>query len=128
MQNELLKIIDHSAANVKESNDKQTNINIKIQDTNNGKSINNSPLLEFLITIFERFQQVIASHSTALCGFAHVIKKHNLEVPLYEMTDVWNNIQAVVSRSLKYKLFEKFFLRKKYFTYFFNVLVTNTIN
>lgn len=96
MQNELLKIIEHSSSNVKESSDKQTNVNIKIQDSNNGKTANNSPLLEFLNIIFERFQQVIASHSTALCGFAHVIKKHNLEVPLYEMTDVWNNIQAVV--------------------------------
>ena len=99
MQNELLRIIEYASKNIKVSPERQTAVNIKVQDASasNVESPSQSPLLELLNVIFERFQQVIASHSLALCGFAHVIKKHNLEVPLYEMTDVWNSIQAVVN-------------------------------
>lgn len=102
MQNELLKIIENASKTVKESSlEKLTSglANINVQDVttySTTQSLSQSPLLQLLNVVFERFQQVIASHSRALCGFAHVIKKHNLEVPLYGMTDVWSGIQAVV--------------------------------
>ncbi|OXU21806.1 hypothetical protein TSAR_005060 [Trichomalopsis sarcophagae] len=102
MQNELLKIIENASKTVKESSlDKLTSglANINVQDVSTyskTESSSQSPLLQLLNVVFERFQQVIASHSLALCGFAHVIKKHNLEVPLYGMTDVWSGIQAVL--------------------------------
>ncbi|XP_011498011.1 PREDICTED: exocyst complex component 4 [Ceratosolen solmsi marchali] len=98
MQNELLKIIEEASKNIKELPNKEMPLNVRVQ-TNSAleeEPTSQSPLLELLNIIFERFQQVIASHSLALCGFTHVIKKHNLETSLYGITDVWNNIQAVI--------------------------------
>lgn len=99
MQNELMKIIEQASKSIQESSAKDTRVDVNIQEISvyNGESINQLPLLKLLTVIFQRFQQVIGSHSLALCGFAHIIKKHNLEVPLYGMTDVWNSIQAVVN-------------------------------
>jgi hypothetical protein len=98
MQNELLKIIEEASKNVQESPKKDMPVIIKDQENSiQSKELTNQcSLLELLNIIFERFQQVISSHSLALCAFTHVIKKHNLEVFLYGMVDVWNSIQAVV--------------------------------
>ncbi|XP_014206548.1 exocyst complex component 4 [Copidosoma floridanum] len=97
MQSELLRIIEQASKTVKESLDKKkAHVNIKVQDVNTGEPSSQSPLLDLLNEIFSRFQQVITNHSTALCGFAHVTKKHNVEVLVYEMADVWNGIQAAL--------------------------------
>ncbi|KAL7287624.1 hypothetical protein TKK_0018269 [Trichogramma kaykai] len=98
MQNELLKIIDDSSEKIRKSMFKDNNSNIKNNTISivNEEPVEKSPLLELLNVLFSRFQQVIASHSVALCGFSNVIKKYNLDVPVYGITDVWNNIQAVL--------------------------------
>lgn len=96
MQNELLKITEQVTKNLMESTDKPQNIKIKDTSLPYGVPATQSPLLELLNATFDRFQQVIASHSLALCGFARVIEKYNIKVPVYEVTDVWNNIQAAV--------------------------------
>ena len=99
MQNELLKIIESASKNLKVISNEDNNANNKIHGipSINVETREKSALLDLLKVIFERFQQVITSHSVALCGFSRVTKKYNLEVTLYGITDVWNNIQAVVS-------------------------------
>ncbi|KAJ8682074.1 hypothetical protein QAD02_017866 [Eretmocerus hayati] len=98
MQNELLKIIEQASNEIKITPDKKTNSKVKDHDssTHSEDASSQSPLLELLNLIFERFQQVIASHSSALSRFSQAIKKHDIEVPLYEISDVWNGIQAVL--------------------------------
>lgn len=105
MQTELLNIIARTSDQIKRNHNKQAttskqmssqNMEILVGGTNNpteGQIL----LLELLNTVFDQMRLVAAAHSMALRSFSHVIQKYNLQVRLYEMPDVWNRIQAVVS-------------------------------
>ncbi|XP_015108792.1 exocyst complex component 4 [Diachasma alloeum] len=96
MQSELLNIISRTSEQIKKSSPKTppktgAEPNGVIEPTNT-----DNPLVELLQTVFEQFRSVASAHGTALRSFSHVCKKHNLDVRLYEMPDVWSKIQAVL--------------------------------
>lgn len=107
MQNELLKVIDIATLSIHETLGKRSNVNNKVQDASlNDDSISN-PLLDLLNVIFDRFRQIITVHLSAINTFKLIVKKHNLEVPLYDIIDVWSCMQAVVRIIVKYSTFRK---------------------
>ena len=103
MQTELLNIVTRATKSIRESggykgimkNPPQIKIGDKslFEPETEGQSL----LLELLQTVFSQFRLVVSAHSTALRSFSHVTKKYNLDIRLYEMVDVWSNIQEVVS-------------------------------
>ncbi|XP_033211207.1 exocyst complex component 4 isoform X2 [Belonocnema kinseyi] len=101
MQRELIKVVTRATENVRESfRNKEiikNPLQIKIGDRYMSEFLSegHSLLLELLQMVFDRFRLVVSAHSMALRSFSHVIKKYNLDVRLYEMTDVWRNIQEV---------------------------------
>ena len=103
MQTELLNIVTRATKKIRESSKNKAIIKnppqIKIGDRSicEPESEGQSLLLELLQTVFDQFRLVVSAHSMALRSFSHVNKKYNLDVSLYEMVDVWRNIQEVVS-------------------------------
>lgn len=53
-------------------------------------------LVELLETVLDRFRRVATSHALFLRCISKTCTKHNMVVRLYDMTEVWGKIQAVV--------------------------------
>ncbi|XP_012254294.2 exocyst complex component 4 isoform X2 [Athalia rosae] len=104
MQSELLNIIARTSRKIMDMGDNQPSIvkppstettEIKIVTSNN-TTTKQSLLLDLLQTLFEQFRLVAAAHAIVLRSFSYVVKRNNLDVRLYEMPDVWSQIQAVL--------------------------------
>lgn len=99
MKTELLGIVTRTTKNIIDSHRNKTSIIPQINIENDSicipESQGQSLLLELLQTLFDQCRLVVTAHSTALRSFSHVNKKYNLQVQLYSIKDVWNNIQEV---------------------------------
>lgn len=116
MKTELLGIVTRTTKNIIESHKNKTliipQINIENESTCITESQGQSLLRELLQTLFDQCRLVVTAHTTALRSFSHVNKKYNLQVQLYSIKDVWNNIQEVVSI---YIFLSYFYVKKKNF-------------
>jgi hypothetical protein len=56
-----------------------------------------SMLLELLSTLFDQFRAIARAHSFTIQSLRRAAEKYKVDCRLYEMTEVWSNIQVVVS-------------------------------
>ncbi|XP_034951253.1 exocyst complex component 4 [Chelonus insularis] len=103
MQTELLNIIARTSGQIIKTNAEKFLISTKIipevsqiRMLSENNVENKTLLLELLQTIFDQFRLIAGVHSNALKSFSNVCKKYNLDVRLYEMPDVWSQIQTVL--------------------------------
>ncbi|XP_065349707.1 exocyst complex component 4 isoform X2 [Cloeon dipterum] len=58
-------------------------------------------LLELLSTLFDQFRAIAAAHSFAIQSLRRAAEKYKIDNRLYEVTEVWSNIQVVLEQLLE---------------------------
>lgn len=90
MQHELLAIVE-----------KTTQYIIDIRQRAGTKSLleDNTidiPFLELLDLLFKQFQLISEAHQLTLKNYSNIIKRYNLNMKSYDLTDFWGQVQAVL--------------------------------
>lgn len=63
-----------------------------------GSNQTNHPLPELLYTLLDQFRRISEGHGFVLKRFGQTCEKYNIKnMRLYEISDVWSMVQAVVS-------------------------------
>jgi exocyst complex component 4 len=88
MQFELLAIVEKTTQHIIDS--RQRNIKSEID----------VPFLELLDLLFKQFQLIAEAHQLTLKNYTNVIKRYQLNVKPYDLTDFWGQVQAVLQLSL----------------------------
>lgn len=85
MQFELLAIVEKTTQYIIDSRQK----NAKTSEID-------VPFLELLDLLFKQFQLIAEAHQLSLKNYANVIKRYQLNVKPYDLTDFWGQVQAVL--------------------------------
>lgn len=62
----------------------------------NGDGIMDVPFLELLDLLFKQFQLIAQAHQLTLKNYSNIIKRYELNVKSYDLTDFWGQVQAVL--------------------------------
>lgn len=54
------------------------------------------PLLELLDLLFRQFQLIAEAHQLTLKNYSNVLKRYNINIKSYDLTDFWGQVQAVL--------------------------------
>lgn len=96
MHTELMSIISNASKYVLESGQSVTTISITTDGSRQIDHQSKRLLSELFEIIFEQFRKISTGHSVVIKYFGSTAEKYRMDIKLYEITDVWNKIQAVV--------------------------------
>lgn len=92
MQFELLAIVEKTTGYIIDA--RQRNAGAKIIE--NGEINLDVPFLELLDLLFKQFLLIAEAHQLCLKNYTNIIKRYQLSVKPYDLTDFWGQVQAVL--------------------------------
>ncbi|XP_070492130.1 exocyst complex component 4 [Chironomus tepperi] len=95
MQFELLAIVEKTTSYIIDMR-QRSGLGPKSIVENGESYLIDVPFLELLDLLFKQFQLIAGAHQMTLMNYGNVIKRYQLNVKSYDLTDFWGQVQAVL--------------------------------
>lgn len=96
MQFELLAIVEKTTAYIIDIRQRNVAVAAGHKICENGETHIDVPFLELLDLLFKQFQLIAEAHQLSLKNYGSVIKRYQMHIKPYDLTDFWAQVQAVL--------------------------------
>lgn len=96
MQFELLAIVEKTTSYILDARQRAASGPKSLMENGEGGHLMDVPFLELLDLLFKQFQLISEAHLLTLKNYGNVIKRYQLNVKSYDLTDFWAQVQAVL--------------------------------